>query len=221
YIFHRLNPAWDSVRPFWEAQARSAMMMRIGRPVVDLLVYIGEEYPVKTMAYRLPEMPRGFNFDVCNPDALLGRLYAEDGRLKARGGMEYRAILVQDRCHISAEALARLEQLEREGVTVVWCNRGEDAASRLEAEGIRPDVGFEGEAIHFFHRSAPGRDIYLIYNHSSAPYAGDIRLRDVADGTVELWSQDGKRRRKAVVKSGAIALSMEPYEGLFVVAERD
>lgn len=221
YIFHRLNPAWESVKPFWDAQARSAMMMRLGRPVVDLLVYIGEEYPIKTMAYRLPEMPEGYNFDVCNPDALLNRLSASDGRVKAEGGMEYKAILVQDRCHISAEALARLEQLERDGATVVWCNRGEDAASRLKGAGILPDVSYEGDKIHFFHRSAPGREIYLVYNHSSEPYKGRLGLRDVTDGAVELWSQDGKHRRKAVLKSGAVALEMAPYECLFVVAEKE
>ncbi|MDE5749514.1 MAG: glycosyl hydrolase family 2, partial [Duncaniella sp.] len=103
YIFHRLNPDWESSRAFWDAQARSTWMMRHGRPSVDLLVYIGEEYPVKTMAYRLPEMPQGFNFDVCNRDALLGHLSVADGAIEAEGGMRYKAIIVQGRTHISTE----------------------------------------------------------------------------------------------------------------------
>lgn len=76
-------------------------MLREGNSVVDLAIYIGEELPLKTFAFKLPEMPNGYNFDVFTIDALLKRMQPSNGEVLTDGGMRYKAIAVEDMMSIS------------------------------------------------------------------------------------------------------------------------
>lgn len=110
YVFHRLHPKWDESGEFWTYQARCAGMLREGKPVVDLCVYIGENPPLKTFAYRLPLIPEGYNFDVSSRDALMSRMsVAPDGDIAVESGMTYRAVLVEERTQLSPEVERKLE----------------------------------------------------------------------------------------------------------------
>ena len=223
YVFHRLHPEWDSVGPFWEYQARCAQLLREGVPVVDLCVYLGEDLPIKTMAYKLPEMPEGCNFDVCTIDALMNRFSAEGGMLAVQGGMRYRALVVQDRTYLSPEALQKIEALAREGVPVIRCDRGETVAAGLAEAGIAPDLGFKSAALPddrlcFFHRSADGAEIYFIYNHSAAPYDASVTPRCGTGPGAEFWDPRTLGRTAAAVNAdGSVRLRLAPYESTFLI----
>ncbi len=224
YIFHRHNPAWPSVGPFWEYQARCASLLREGEPVVDLCIYLGEEQPAKTFAYRLPIIPEGYNFDVCTRDALMNRFSAADGELAVVGGMRYRALVVQDRTALSPEVLERIGELERAGVPVIWCNRGELVAERLAAFGIRPDFGVTSanrpdDRIAFFHRRTPKADIYFVYNHSDHAYDAPVMLR-TAYTRAEAWNPRTAIRSPQPMTDGkCLQLHLEPYESTFIVIQ--
>lgn len=71
YCLNRNNTFWPYSKAFWDYQARCAYMLRQGRPVNDLCVYLGENAPVKILTYRLPSIPKGYDFDACTSDALL------------------------------------------------------------------------------------------------------------------------------------------------------
>lgn len=222
YIFHRHNPAWSTVKPFWDYQARCADLLRKGQPVVDLCVYVGEEPPVKTFAYKLPIIPEGYNFDVCSRDALINRMSALDGHIAVDGGMTYRAILVQDRTYISPEVFEKLRSLSQQGVPVVWCNYGENVAEALPRYGIRPDAtidstGEPDDRVMFFHCQADDCDIYFVYNHSAKSYDKPMTLRtDYCNA--ELWSPK-KVTRSEVELTGnkTLHLSLEPWEATFII----
>lgn len=70
YCLNRNNTFWEYSRGFWDYQSRSAYVMRQGRPVIDLAVYLGENAPVKILTYRLPDIPSGYDFDAFTSDAL-------------------------------------------------------------------------------------------------------------------------------------------------------
>lgn len=222
YIFHRLNPAWPSSPPFWEYQARCASLLREGEPVVDLCIFIGEDLPAKTFAYRLPEIPEGYNFDVCTLDALMNRISHADGQVAVEGGMRYRALVVQDRSLISSEALERIGQLEREGLPVVRCDKGEVLAERLKQLDISPDLAVASasqpdDRIAFFHRRASDCDIYFIYNHSDRPFDGPAHFRS-GGGHVERWNPCTLAREEISLSADkSLTLRLAPYESCFII----
>lgn len=225
YIFHRLNPNWSSAGPFWEYQARCSQLLQTGKPVVDLCVYIGENPPLKTMAYKLPEMPEGYNFDVCTYDALMNRLTVRNGQLAAGNTMTYKALVVQDRTYLSAEALAKIEALEKAGVLVVWCNRGAKVAEEMNRNGIMPDLALKSadqpdDKTYFCHRATDDADIYFVYNHSRHDYNDTITLR-TRHKFAQLWNAKTLERNEAdMTADKAIKLHLGPYESTFIVAER-
>ncbi len=192
YVFHRFHPRWDSSPAFWDYQARCANLLRKGLPVVDLLVYVGEEAPLKTFAYRLPEIPEGYNFDVCSYTVMKDRLSASDGNIISAGGMTYKAIVVPERTYVSPDAEHVLERLEAAGAKIIRCDKGENVKESLLRAGIIADLSFASanlpdDKTMFFHRKLPDSDVYFIYNHSDHPFEQEVGIR--ANGNiVEIWN---------------------------------
>lgn len=223
YIFHRHNPNWDTVKPFWDYQARCTQMMRLGEPVVDFCVYLGEELPGKTMAYKLPVIPEGFSFDVATKDALLNRFHPGDnGSLNVEGGMKYRALIVEDRTYISPEVERKLSELAKGGVTVIRCDKGESVAETLDNNGIKPFVSYESvcepdDCLLHFHRAVDGHHILFLYNHSNREYDAPISFSSRRKN-VELWNPKTLNRKKVTLSNGNVfQLTLAPYESIFMV----
>lgn len=217
YVFHRFHPAWKESRWFWDYQARCATLLREGQPVVDLCVYLGEDIPMKTMSYKLPSIPEGFSFDVCTRDALMNRFSAQDGQLAVKGGMKYRALVVQNRTTVSPEANRRIDELAQQGVKVIRCDRGETIAGA----GLEPDLAFRSnnqpdDRVTFCHRRTALEDIYFVYNHSAKAYDAPVTLRSQRR-RISLWDPLKGTRRKA--PKGPFRLRLQPYESVFVIAE--
>lgn len=226
YVFHRHNPRWPEVGPFWMYQARCSQMLREGRPVVDLCVYIGEDVPCKTFAYKLPEIPEGFNFDVCSTDALLNRFYVGDGDLHVKGGMSYKVLLIQDRTYISPAAEQKIRELERDGARIVRCTPDTDLSKELSALGLRPDVtlssaGEPDDRVCFFHRSTEDADIYFVYNHSPHPYAADAAFRTAHSGA-EVWDPVAVTRNELKMsgRDKTVKIELAPYQSKFYIFRR-
>lgn len=225
YVFHRMNPEWRNVGPFWEYQARCFGMLRQGKPVVDLCIYAGEDMPTKTFAYKLPVIPERYNFDTLNYDALVNRLSADNGEIIVDGGMNYKALIVEDRIYISPEAEKKIRELADNGVTVIRCDKGEDVGERLSKAGIVPDISVKSEDLPndktlFFHRSMPGGDIYFIYNHSGHEVSQPLSFR-TPFAKAEIW--DPKTVKKTSAKTDSdnrISLTLSPYQSLFIVTEK-
>ena len=224
YVFHRLHPDWSNSEAFWQYQARCTQLLRAGKPVVDLCVYLGEDLPLKTFAYKLPTMPEGYNFDVCNHDALINRLTARNGRLAAEGGMTYGALVIQGRTYISPEAQRKIEALSRSGVIVIRCDQGETVAGRLAEAALHPDLAAPSanqpdNRLCFFHRRTDSADIYFVYNHSAHPYNAPATLRTPYT-TAEAWNPyDTTRKPLAMTADKTLHLQLEPYQSLFIIVQ--
>lgn len=118
YVLNRNNTYWNYSRPFWDYQARCAGLMRNGIAVADLCIYLGENAPIKLLAYRLPEIPEGYDFDVCTKDALIGRMSSKNGRIVLPNGMSYQLLVLENKADISLQALRQIAKLVKEGVVL-------------------------------------------------------------------------------------------------------
>jgi hypothetical protein len=123
YGLSRNNTYWKYSRPFWDYQSRCAGILRKGKPIVDLCVYLGDDAPVKLLANRLPEIPEGYNFDVTTTDALL-HMQCKDGNIILPDSMQYKALIIDGRTYIPQQALKHIAEMVNAGI-LVYANRQE------------------------------------------------------------------------------------------------
>lgn len=218
YCLNRNNSMWPLSNGFWDYQARCAYLMRQGRPVVDLCIYLGSDVPNKILSHRLPSIPEGYDWDVCTDDALLRLLSARDGRLQAAAGMSYSVLVVERLASLSAEAEAKLAQLKASGLPVYDARVAGDYAlqSFLDSIGLQPDVRFRSanlpeNRLFFAHRRVEASralgtrslashssairsnarkdfDIYFFSNHSAEAFSQELVFRDSQGKVAEFWN---------------------------------
>ena len=88
WIANRNNTWWKFSRDFWDYQSRCAYILRQGRPVMNLCVYLGDNAPVKILTYRLPEIPSGYSWDAFTQDALLSRMEVQNEIITLPDGVD-------------------------------------------------------------------------------------------------------------------------------------
>ncbi len=216
YCLNRNNTIWPYSRPFWDYQARCAGMLRKGAPVVDILVYIGNDPPVKTLAHLLPVIPEGYNFDVSDWDALKAARI-ENGGLSLPGGMRYRMLVIQRNVQLSSEEAATIARWTSEGLPVHFATSVTDEV-RVPFE---PDLRFESarkidDCLRFCHRRLTDADVYFVYNHSASGFLREVRLRSGYSRTYALDPLDGSAHLLA--DGPEFVLGLEPDRSLFLVA---
>ena len=130
YAINRSNPLWQQMKPVWLQAARSMVMLRQGKAAPDVLVFLGDDVPIKTITSRLPKGIEGLDWDVCTGDALTHRLSARDGQLVTPDGITYKALLVADKAHVNATSQAQIDAFRKAGVPVL--HSGESIVRPLE-----------------------------------------------------------------------------------------
>ena len=115
--FLRLQTWWKQSTKFTDYLARCSYLLERGRPVSDVLWYLGDEQDHKP-SQNAP-FPKGFHYDYCNPDVLLHRLAVRDGLLVTPEGLSYRVLWMPDCPRMLPETLERIVALVNEGAVVV------------------------------------------------------------------------------------------------------
>lgn len=115
--FLRGQTWWKYMPVINEYFARCSYMQERGWPVSDLLWYLGDELNAKPD--QNPAFLAGYKYDYCNPDVLLHRLQAENGRLRTPEGVEYRVLWLPDNCRMMPETLEKILEFLNKGVTVI------------------------------------------------------------------------------------------------------
>lgn len=116
--YSRNNTWWSKSRSFWDYQARISYVMRQGRPVADLCIYLGNNAPVRIMTNRLPVIPAGYDFDAFTEDALLNRMSTHEGRATLPGGQSYAMMVLPRSGEISFDALSKIAAMVKQGMTL-------------------------------------------------------------------------------------------------------
>ena len=115
--FLRGQTWWRHMPSFSGYLARCGYLLERGRPVSDVLWYLGDE-----QGHKPPQeapFPKGFKYDYCNPDVLLNRLSVSDGDLVTPEGLRYRVLWLRDCRRMLPETLEKVVALVRKGAVVV------------------------------------------------------------------------------------------------------
>ncbi len=224
YVLNRKNTLWPMSRPFWDYQARCSWMMRQGKPVADVCVYLGDEVPIRTLGHRLPDLPQGYDFDSFTTDALLHRMAVSGGRITLPDGISYKMMVLPPDGKLSAEARQQIAGFRQQGAIIYdpqTDNRPIDAA--LLDAGIHPDVDApNARHLYFAHRSSDDKEIYFLNNHGDEPFTGNVSFGAEA-ASVELWNPvTGEKQPLAATCSNGrttVVLSMAARESYFIILD--
>lgn len=115
--FLRGQTWWKYMPDFNSYLSRCTYMLERGKPVSDVLWYLGDE--INHKPDQNADFPKGYKYDYCNPDVLLNRLKVEDGMLVTPEGISYRLLWLPEAPRMLPETLEKIYALVQEGATIV------------------------------------------------------------------------------------------------------
>lgn len=115
--FLRGETWWKYMPEFTTYLARCSYLLERGKPVSDVLWYLGDE--INHKPNQNITFPKGFKYDYCNPDVLLNRLSVKNGRLVTPEGISYKVLWIPDNERMLPQTLERLYMLICNGATVI------------------------------------------------------------------------------------------------------
>jgi hypothetical protein len=117
--FERTNTWWKPGSAWISYLARCQYLLQQGRFQADLCYFYGEGAPICVHHGALkPAVPHGYDYDVCNADALLNLMDVKDGRLTLPGGTRYRVLVLPDTDRMTLPLLQKVARLVQAGATV-------------------------------------------------------------------------------------------------------
>ena len=148
--FLRGQTWWKYMRHFTTYLARTSYLLERGRPVQDVLWYLGDEVGHKPSQYTGNgkrqsgeiRFPDGFKYDYCNPDALLTRMSVRNGKIVTPEGIEYEVLWIPENERMLPETIRKIEDLLKAGAKVV-ANPPMSVATLKEGEKDQFDEAVE------------------------------------------------------------------------------
>jgi hypothetical protein len=129
--WHRHQTFWPMVGPFHEYIARCGQMLRQGISVADILYLTPEGAPHiflppedAMQGTGLLREKKGYGFDAVSPRILASRAKVEGGRIAFAEGSSYGLLVLPTWKTMTPELLATIEQLVRDGATVIGAPPG-------------------------------------------------------------------------------------------------
>ena len=212
YAINRSNPRWQQMKPVWLQAARSMVMLRQGKAAPDVLVFLGDDVPIKTIDSRLPNGIDGLDWDVCTGDALMHRLEPRDGKLTTPDGIAYHALLIADKAHISAESQARLETFRKAGVAIL--RSGENLVRPIET------IPQNRHDIAHTHRRIGRSEVFYLANLEDSATTVSFKLDDRPQRVTVWYNRSGRQTRLRSQSDGVFQLLLQPSESAFVTYEK-
>ncbi|MBR5174512.1 MAG: hypothetical protein IKW89_01115 [Bacteroidales bacterium] len=125
--FLRGQTWWKYMNHFTTYLARTSYLLERGRPVQDVLWYLGDEVGHKPSQYTGNgkrqsgdiRFPDGFKYDYCNPDALLNRISVKDGKLVTPEGIEYEILWIPENERMLPGTIEKIKELVNDGAKVI------------------------------------------------------------------------------------------------------
>jgi hypothetical protein len=137
--FLRGQTWWKHMPEFTSYLSRLNYLLERGKPVSDVLWYLGDE--INHKPDQNAPFPDGYKYDYCNPDVLLNRLSVDGGRIVTPEGISYRVMWLPDNKRMLPETLEKLLALVNDGAVIVGnapeslatLSGGEAAQQRFDA----------------------------------------------------------------------------------------
>jgi hypothetical protein len=115
--FLRGQTWWSYMPEFTTYLARLNYLFERGKPVSDVLWYLGDE--INHKPNQNAPFPQGYKYDYCNPDALLNRLSVREGKIVTPDGISYNVMWLPDNKRMLPETLEKILSLVRDGAVIV------------------------------------------------------------------------------------------------------
>ncbi|MBO7591856.1 MAG: hypothetical protein J6T00_00595 [Bacteroidaceae bacterium] len=211
YAINRSNPRWEEMKPVWLQAARSMVLLRQGKAAPDVLVFLGDDVPIKTITSRLPAGLDGLDWDACTADALRNRFSVNDGLLQTPDSISYRALIIADKAHMSEETRLMIDRLRREGVMVT--RTAEDIPRQLIIE--------QGDsAVVHTHRRIGKNELFYIANKENYAVSIRFRLQD-APQKLSVWNNaDGTVHSLHPNADNIYTLTLPPVSSVFIIYKK-
>ena len=116
--FNRHNTWFEQSKPFIDYIRRSGVMLKAGKPVIDVAYYIGEDAPMMTGPMD-PALPEGYDFDFINSDVLINRASVSDGKILVKNGPAYAALVLPRQKAMRPEVAKAIQRLAGSGATII------------------------------------------------------------------------------------------------------
>ena len=111
---------WPEAGDFTAYLNRCSYLLQQGLFVADVLSYYGDDVPnFVFLKDEYPELKYGYDWDKCSRDVILNRTSALNGKVVLPDGMSYRVLVLAPEQVIDLEILKKVEQLVKDGITVV------------------------------------------------------------------------------------------------------
>ncbi|OOG73074.1 glycosyl hydrolase [Algoriphagus sp. A40] len=243
--FSRQESWADMAKAWMDYLGRSSYLMQQGENVADILYFYGENTNITWVAReKLPEIPKGYEFDFVNATALQEAIQAENRKLKAISGNTYEVLMLDESAVLMTfPVLEKLKILADAGVKIIGRmplmspsisdNQAdfEALANQIWAmENVGPDVKISVLAdvqitgtdhkILFRHRKTDSEEIYWFNNRSVDPTTATVSFRTTGKKPM-LWNPiDGSVREVSYeITNGrtVIPLKFESWDAFFIL----
>ncbi|MDR1341504.1 MAG: hypothetical protein LBK58_15855 [Prevotellaceae bacterium] len=115
--FLRGQTWWKYMPEFTAYLSRLNYLLERGKPVSDVLWYLGDE--INHKPDQNAPFPKGYKYDYCNPDVLLNRLSVSKGKILTPEGIFYSVLWLPDNKRMLPETLEKLLTLVDAGAVIV------------------------------------------------------------------------------------------------------
>ncbi len=231
YVLNRLNTLWPMSRPFWDYQARCSWMLRQGKPVSDICIYLGDDVPMRILGHRLPDLPQGYDFDAFTTDALKHRMTVKDGRIVLPDSTSYGMMILPPDGQLPEDVRELIDSFRRQGVAIYEQSaiasheeQGAGLDQAISKAGLTPDVvAPAAKRLYFCHRRTATEDIYFLNNHSDQDVTDRFRFRTTASSAALWHPVTGNRTPLVMATEGdytTVNLTLHARESFFIVLSR-
>ena len=206
YAINRSNPQWPDMMPVWEQAARTMVLLRQGVAAPDVLVYLGDDIPMKIITSRLPKGLDHLDWDACTGDALK-ILTLQGNKLMTADGVAYKALLIANDALITETSRRIIESWRAAGLPVL--RSGETIQPSLLIEQGVPSV------VHT-HRHLHNQELFYLANKENHDISVTFQLQE-HPGNVTVWhNATGKRTTLKSRADGLFEIRLKPVESVCI-----
>ena len=210
--FLREQTWWPYMKHFSKYIERCGAELERGLPVVDILMYLGDDVGYRPSEHKLMFDNR-YKYDYLNNDALMTRVDAKGGKIVLPDGMSYRVIWVPKGTFLLPATEAKLGELEKKGARVVRGDFVPDWPSP-----IKEFLGRDGANVAGWQQRRDGdtNTFFLVENNGTSVFLrmidGEQRCEMFNPVTGQVSDFLDELMRASCVPPASVAVELKPED---------
>ena len=215
--FQRHNTWWNYSRPWIGYLSRCQYLLQQGTPVADVVYWFGEGSPLNVNDMH-PDIPAGYDFDLCSSENVL-QMKMHGQQIVLPSGTRYRYLLLPDSDRMTAPLARKVQELVEAGARVIGGKKPKSAPGLKDYPHSDSEIAvigaalwdtrrvitgktlsevftqdglkpdFEGQDLLFIHRQAGEAEVYFVSHQENRPLDRVCTFR-VSGKRPELWDAE-------------------------------